>query len=142
MALPQRDQSLTRFLACFKKPTSRLVMPIAPSWIVSFFLEKHISRYYRLVIYYVCARLCQCFGFYNSVWVCMQGPTRGDWKDASSTPWAQFGGGHGWRVPPLFRRGGHNMPCPLIFFSLDFVFGEVSNTKVMFVTFCVKSFSC
>jgi len=23
--------------------------------------------------------------FYNSVWVCMQGPTRRDWKDTSST---------------------------------------------------------
>jgi len=30
MALPQRNQSLARFLACFKKPTSRLFMPIAP----------------------------------------------------------------------------------------------------------------
>ena len=27
------------------------------------------------------------------------------------------------------------------FFSLGFVFGEVSKIKVMFVTFCVKSFS-
>jgi len=35
MALAQRDQSLKRFLACFKKPTGRFVMPIAPSWIVS-----------------------------------------------------------------------------------------------------------
>ena len=43
--------------------------------------------------------------------------------------WAQFGGGRGGRVP-------------LSFFSLDFVFGEVSKTKVMFVTFCMKSFSC
>jgi len=31
---------------------------------------------------------------------------------------------------------------PPSFFSLGFVFGEVSKTKVMFVTFCVKSFSC
>jgi len=41
--------------------------------------------------------------------------------------WAQFGRGHGGRVPSLF--------------SLSFVFGEVSKIKVMFVTFCVKSFS-
>jgi len=33
------------------------------------------------------------------------------------------------------------MPCPPTFFSLGFVFGELSKTKVMFVTFCVKSFS-
>jgi len=56
--------------------------------------------------------------------------------------WAQFGGGHGGRVPPLFQMGGHNMPCPPTFFSLGFVFGEVLKIKVMFVTFCVKSFSC
>jgi len=66
MALPQRDESLTRFLACFKKPTSRLAMPIAPLWIVRdsfFFLEKHYTpQYYRLLISYVCTRLCQCFG--------------------------------------------------------------------------------
>jgi len=31
----KENQSLTRFLACFKKPTSRLVMPTAPSWIRS-----------------------------------------------------------------------------------------------------------
>ena len=42
--------------------------------------------------------------------------------------------------PHLFRRGGHNMPCPPTFFSLGFVFGEVSKIKVMFVAFCVKSF--
>jgi len=28
------------------------------------------------------------------------------------------------------------------FFSLGFVFGEVLKIKMMFVTFCVKSFSC
>jgi len=38
--------------------------------------------------------------------------------------------------PHFFRRGGHNMPCPLTFFSLGFVFGEVSKIKIMFVTFC------
>jgi len=47
-------------------------------------------------------------------------------------PWAQFGGGH----------GGYNRPWPPTFFSLGFVFGEVSKIKVMFVTFCVKNFSC
>jgi len=46
-------------------------------------------------------------------------------------------------VPPhFFRLGGHNMPCPPTFFSLGFVFGEVSKIKFMFVMFCVKSFSC
>jgi len=46
----------------FKKPTNRLVMPIAALWIVSFFLEKYyIPQYYRLLTCYVCARLCQCF---------------------------------------------------------------------------------
>jgi len=44
--------------------------------------------------------------------------------------------------PHFSRRGGHNMPCPPTFFSLGSVFGEVSKIKVMFVTFCVKSFSC
>jgi len=53
--------------------------------------------------------------------------------------WAQFGGG---RVPPLFQTGGHKMTCPPTFFSLGFVFGEVSKITVMFVTFCVKSRSC
>jgi len=31
--------------------------------------------------------------------------------------WAQFGGGHGGRVPHIFRRGGHNMLCSPTFFS-------------------------
>jgi len=31
MALPRKDQSLTRFLACFKKPTSRLFLSTALS---------------------------------------------------------------------------------------------------------------
>jgi len=44
--------------------------------------------------------------------------------------------------PHFFRRWGHNMPRYPTFFSLGFVFGEVSKIKVMFVTFCVKSFSC
>jgi len=56
--------------------------------------------------------------------------------------WAQFGGGHGGRVPPFLRRGGHNVPCPPHVFSLGFVFGEVSKIKVIFVTFCMKRFSC
>ena len=56
--------------------------------------------------------------------------------------WAQFGGGHGDVSLHLFRWGGHNMPCPHHFFSLGFILGEVSKMKVMFVTFCVKSFSC
>ena len=44
-------------------------------------------------------------------------------------------------VFPHFFRWGYNIPCPPTFFSLGFVFGEVSKIKVMFVTFCVKSFS-
>jgi len=44
-------------------------------------------------------------------------------------------------TPPLFQIGRHNMPCPLTFFSLGFVFGEVSKIKVEFITFCAKSFS-
>ena len=43
--------------------------------------------------------------------------------------------------PPLFQVGGYNMQCPPTFFSLGCVFAEVSKIKVMFVTFCVKSFS-
>ena len=50
-----------------------------------------------------------------------------------SDAWAQFGGGHGGHVLPLFQTGGHNMPCPPTFFSLGFVFGEVSKTKVCHV---------
>jgi len=41
----------------------------------------------------------------------------------------------------FFQMGGiicHVRP----FFSFGFVFGEVSKIKVMFVTFCVKSFPC
>jgi len=34
--------------------------------------------------------------------------------------WAQFGEGHGGRVPPLFQTGGHNMPCPPHFFLIWF----------------------
>jgi len=43
-------------------------------------------------------------------------------------------------MSPHFFRRGHNMPCPPTFFSLGFVFGEVSKIKVMFVTFCVEVF--
>jgi len=57
------------------------------------------------------------------------------------TCWAQLGGGHGDMSPHFFRRWGYDMPCPPTFFSLGFVFGEVSR-KLTFVTFCVKSFSC
>jgi len=163
MVLPQRDQSLTWFLACFKKPTK--YKPACHTYsaivdifmMVSFVLEKHyIPQYYRLLTCCVCARLCQCSGqggcyfgcekrrkcsntrtqrflllggcayltpsvnwlsglkraskinvgidpgpglwfriqpgsgfklrpFYNPVWVSVQKPTRGDWKDASSS---------------------------------------------------------
>jgi len=33
------------------------------------------------------------------------------------------------------------MPCPSTFFSLDFVFGEVSKIKVMYVTFSCEEVS-
>jgi len=58
-------------------------------------------------------------------------------------PWAQFGGGHGRRVPLTFSDRG-NIICHVLptCFCLGFVFGEVSKIKVMFVTFCEKSFSC
>ena len=46
--------------------------------------------------------------------------------------WAQFGGGHGGRVPPLFQTGGHNMPCSPTFLSLGF-FGEVLKIKMAFL---------
>ena len=49
-------------------------------------------------------------------------------KEVYVQSWAQFGGGHGGCVLPTF-------------FSLGFIFGEVSKIKVMFVTFCLKSFS-
>jgi len=32
------------------------------------------------------------------------------------SPWAQFGRGHGGRVPPFFLMGGYNMPCPPLFY--------------------------
>ena len=66
------------------------------------------------------------------------------WKilAASLHTWAQFGGDTG-MCPPTFPDAG-DIIChvPPTFFSLGFVFGEVSKIKVMFVTFCVKSFSC
>jgi len=55
-------------------------------------------------------------------------------------PWAQFGGGHGGRVPPTFLDGGHNMLFPPHFPQV--LFGEISKLNVTFVTFCVKDFSC
>jgi len=45
-------------------------------------------------------------------------------------------------VPPTFSGGGYDVPCPPTFFSLGFVFGEVSKIKVMLATFFVKRFSC
>jgi len=56
--------------------------------------------------------------------------------------WAQFWGGHGGRVRPTFSDGGTQYAMSPHFFSLGIVFGEVSKIKVMFVTFCVKRFSC
>jgi len=44
--------------------------------------------------------------------------------------------------PNFFRWRGYNMSFTPAFFSLGFVFGEVSKIKVMLVMFCVKSFSC
>jgi len=50
--------------------------------------------------------------------------------------WAQFGGEH-----PLCQTGG-DIKCLVLplSFSLGFAFGEVSKIKVIFVTFCMKSF--
>jgi len=47
-------------------------------------------------------------------------------------------------VSPLTFSNGGDIIChaPPTFFSLRFAFGEVSKIKVIFVTFCVKSFSC
>jgi len=58
--------------------------------------------------------------------------------------WAQFDGDTGDVSSPLFQTGGYNMICPPYFLLFRFcrLFGEASKTKVMFVTFCVKSFSC
>ena len=55
---------------------------------------------------------------------------------------AQFGGTGG-TCPPAFS-DVEDIICHVqpTFFSLGFVFGEVSKIKVVFVTFCVKSFSC
>jgi len=47
-----------------------------------------------------------------------------------------------WGTCHTFSDRVHNMPCPPTFFSLGFVFGEVSKIKVMFDMFHVKSFSC
>jgi len=63
------------------------------------------------------------------------------WAAGSLPPLAHLVGDTGDVSPHFFRRGGHNMSCHPHFFSLGFVFGEVSKIKVMFVTFCVKSFS-
>jgi len=64
------------------------------------------------------------------------------WTIDTIEAWAQFGGGHGGRVPTF--PGGGNVIChvPPTFFSLGYVCGEVSKIKVMLVTFCVKSCSC
>ena len=69
------------------------------------------------------------------------------WSYGKRNPYLKHGrnlvGDTGDVSPPLFQTGGgHNMPCPPTFFSLGFVFGEISKIEVMFVTFCVKSFSC
>jgi len=64
------------------------------------------------------------------------------WDHVHLRPWAQFAGGHGGSAPHFFRRRGQNMLCPPTFFSSGFVCGELSKIKVMFVTFCVMSFSC
>jgi len=34
--------------------------------------------------------------------------------------WLQLGGGHGGRVLPIFKMGGHNIPCPPLFDLLEF----------------------
>jgi len=44
--------------------------------------------------------------------------------------------------PPTFSDRGDIIYHAPHFLFLGFVFGEVSKLKVMFVTFCAKSFSC
>jgi len=44
--------------------------------------------------------------------------------------------------PHFFRWGEIICHVPPTFFSLGFVYGEVSKIKLMLVTFCVKSFLC
>jgi len=55
---------------------------------------------------------------------------------------AQFGGGHGERVPPTFLDGRIWYAMSPHFYLLGLVFGEVSKLHVTFVMFCVKTFSC
>jgi len=50
-------------------------------------------------------------------------------------------GKRGTRAPTISESGDMISYVPLTFFSLGFVFGEVSKIKVTFATFCVKSFS-
>ena len=64
------------------------------------------------------------------------------WVMRQSTMGAIWWGTRGTCPPHFLSREGHNMPCPPTFFSLGFVFAEVPQIKVMFVTFCVKSFTC
>jgi len=45
-----------------------------------------------------------------------------------------------WTCPWHFSDGGNRI-CRIPTHFLYFAFGEVSNAKVMFVTFCVMSFS-
>jgi len=45
-----------------------------------------------------------------------------------------------WTCPWHFSDGGNRI-CRVPTHFLYFAFGEVSNAKVMFVTFCVMSFS-
>ena len=45
------------------------------------------------------------------------------WRVFDVRSWAQFGGGHGRRVPPIFQVGWYNMPC-LLTFSLQVLFLE------------------
>ena len=59
----------------------------------------------------------------------------------SVRPWAQFGWGHGGRVPPLFQVGVYNMPYPPSF-SLQVLYLEKFQKWVTFATFSVKCFSC
>jgi len=44
----------------------------------------------------------------------------------SCNQWRNLVGDKGDLCLPLFQTGEHNMPCPPTFFSLGFVFGEVS----------------
>jgi len=53
--------------------------------------------------------------------------------------WAQVGGQHGGRVPPLFQVGGYKTPCPPTFSLL--IFGEVPKISEVCHVLCELLFT-